>query len=116
MNIDKYEEVINGEDTYKKIAEHLKDGDDVLIGWTDGEYDHRDIFFSLSFPIKYGIIQRGIKRSDLFVGIIGDSFYGFKTEDTKHPSYILEKLILSENDTNLKMAELINGIIVELNK
>lgn len=109
-----FEEVINSPETYKEIAKKLKKQKDVIIGWTDERFDHRDLYFSLGNTIKYGTIQRGIKPTDLFVGIVDWSFYGFKTEDTKHPSYILEKLRLRDDDTNIKIAELINGIISEL--
>ena len=116
MKIDNYGEIINDIDTYKEIAKQLKNKNDVIIGWTDGKYDHRDIYFSLENTIKYGNLQRGIKPTDLFVGIIDWSFFGFKIDSTKHPSYIFEKLRLTENDVNIKIAELINGIIVELNE
>ena len=47
MNKDNYGEIINGEETYKFIKEELcKNYYDVIIGWTDGELDHRDIYFS----------------------------------------------------------------------
>lgn len=68
MNYDKYGEVINGDDTYKTIVENLYDEDNVMIGWTDQKYDHRDIFFSLENTRRYGELQRGIKPTDLFVG------------------------------------------------
>lgn len=116
MISDKYGEIINGIDTYKEIAKQLKNKTDVIIGWTDEEYDHRDIYFSLGNTSKYGEIQRGIKVTDLFIGIVDWSFYGFKTDSTKHPNYIFEKLRLTENNTNVKIAELINGVIEELNK
>ena len=114
MKQDEYDEVLNDEETYKEIANVLYDKNNVLIGWTDGNYDHRDIFFSYESTEKYGNIQRGIKPNDLFVGIIGINFYGFKADSTKHYSYILEKLDLIENDTNIKIAELINGVIKAL--
>lgn len=114
MKIDNYGEVINGIETYKEIAKKLKNKTDVIIGWTDEKYDHRDIYFSLGNTTKYGNIQRGIKATDLFVGIVDYSFFGFKIDSTKHQGYIFEKLRLTENDTNKKIAELINGIIAEL--
>jgi len=110
----KYGEVINDINTYKEIAKRLKDKMDVIIGWTDERFDHRDIYFSLGNTIKYGELQRGIKETDLFVGIVDWSFYGFKADSTKHQNYIFEKLRLTENYTNIKIAELINGIIAEL--
>lgn len=110
----KYDEVINDRETYKEIANRLKDKMNVIIGWTDEKFDHRDIYFSLGNTIKYGGLQRGIKATDLFVGIVDWSFFGFKADSTKHPSYIFEKLRLTENETNNKIADLINGVISEL--
>ena len=115
MNTDKWGEVINGEETYRTIVEELRDKNSVIIGWTDEEYTHFDLYFSLENTNKYGSLQRGIKGTDLFVGIVDHSFYGFKTDSTKHESYISEKLRLGENTTSRKVAELINGIILELN-
>lgn len=114
MNIDEYGEIRNGKETYKKIVSDLLDKNNIIIGWTDEKYDHRDIFLSLGNTNKYGTLQRGIKATDLFVGIVDFSFFGFKTDNTKHYTYILEKLRLTENNTNLKIAELINGVIEEL--
>lgn len=114
MKFDKYDEVLNGEETYKSIADILKSGKTVLIGWTDGRFDHRDIFFSCRTTEKYGNIQRGIKSNYLFVGIVDFGFTGFRADTTKHYGYILEKLRLPEDVVNIKIAELINGIIVAL--
>lgn len=114
MIIDEYEEIINGKETFDSIADILKDGRTVLIGWTDGRFDHRDIFFSYQTTNQYGNIQRGIKKNYLFVGIVDFSFTGFKPDSTKHYGYILEKLRLEENATNIKIAELINGVIKSL--
>ena len=113
MNIDKYEEVINGRGTYKTIAEQLREGNSVIIGWTDEKFDHRDIFFSIGRTKKYGNLQRGIKPYYLFVGIMDFCFYGFNG-GVKNPYYILEKLRLNDNETNLRIAELINGVLSEL--
>lgn len=48
MDIEKYGEVINGENTYKAIAKNLKNGKSVIVGWTDEEGTHFDILFSLN--------------------------------------------------------------------
>lgn len=114
MNKDKYGEIINGNETYKQIAQNLINGCDVIIGWTDEGCDHRDIYFSLEQTKVFGNIQRGIKMNDLFVGIIPYSFFGFKINDIKHPNYIFEKLGLNGSDTDYKIAELINGVIKEI--
>lgn len=115
---DEYGEVINGEMTYKAIAEGVRTGRGVIIGWTDEGCDHRDILFTLR-PIKYGTLQRGLNfSSHLYVSIIGGSCMGFLIErdsnNVKHKSYIMEKLNLHENSCDAKICELINGVIHQL--
>ena len=115
MNKDKYGEIINGESTYRIIADELIEGKSVIIGWTDEGYDHRDILFTFR-PQKYGTLQRGLNSpSHLYISIMDFSCMGFLIEDDtdnkKHPSYIKEKLRLSDNSCNDKICELINGVI-----
>lgn len=117
MNYDEYTEVINGEETFKKIAEELLEYGRCIVGWTDQGCDHRDILFTYR-PHKYGDLQRGLKWTYLYVSIMGISSMGFlienKTDNVKHNSYILEKLMLSDNSCNNKICDLINGVIHEI--
>lgn len=117
MNYDNYGEVINGEKTFKKIAEELFDYGRCIVGWTDQEYDHRDIMFVYRTS-KYGNLQRGLKATDLYVSIMGFSSMGFSTGDKrsniKHYGYIMEKLFLEDNACNQKICDLINGVIKEI--
>lgn len=115
MNKDSWNEIIYGEDTCNEIARILKDGKNVLIGFTDEEYEHRDIFFSYMTTEKVGYIQRGIKSFYLFVGIIPDKFYGFRADTEKHKEYIKEKLNISYEPMLTKLTDLINGVIRCLN-
>lgn len=115
MNINIYGEIINGESTYRTIADELMEGNSVIIGWTDQGYDHRDILFTFR-PQKYGTLQRGLNfPSHLYVSIMDFSCMGFLIENDsdnrKHPSYIKEKLRLDDNDCDDKICELINGVI-----
>jgi len=122
LNRDEYEEVINGPDTYKTIAAHLYNDDDdesrsILIGWTDGGYDHRDILFTYRV-LHTGNHQRGMRWCHFFVGIIDCNCYGFtivmRTDNRKNPEYLKEKLRLHDNHCDDKLCELINGVIHEL--
>lgn len=118
MNKDYFGEIINGEQTYKEIAKTLKEKGSCIIGWTDQEYDHRDILFTYK-PKKYGTLQRGLNwNSHLYISIIDSSCMGFllesKTDNKKHNGYIMEKLRLHDNSCDLKICELINGVIYEL--
>lgn len=116
MNVDVYEEVINGENTYSEIAKQLLLGESVGIGWTDEDSTHFDIIFTLGIK-KYGMFQGGIKANDLFVSILHWSSYGFTTDGIKLGGYIQEKLRLSGYDiTGEKVKELVNGVIECLNK
>lgn len=116
MNYDEYNEVINGELTFKNIAENLKNGVSTLIGWSDEEYTHYDILFTYGTD-KYGNIQGGIKYNDLFVSIMRIGTFGFKIDQAKYPTYIAEKLFHNNlNNSVEKVTELINGVLLELNR
>ena len=110
MDIEKYGEVINGENTYKTIAKNLKNGKSVIVGWTDEEGTHFDILFSLNV-VKEGPLQGGLRWNDLFVSIMKIGAFGFLIGSEKHSGYIGEKLNLGDNITTEKLTELINGII-----
>lgn len=111
MNIDKYGEVINGKETYKVIADTIRAGGTIGIGWTDEIYTHLDIIFKLGLDTKCGDFQRGIRSNYLFVSIIDYTSYGFCVENgIKKGSYIQEKLRM-QDECGDKLAELINGVI-----
>lgn len=115
MNYDIYGEVTNGDLTYKAIAEYLRVRNTIGIGWTDEHFSHYDIIFSLGLDGKVGCFQRGIKQNYLFISIIDYTSYGFNSDSQKHPEYIKEKLRMN-HESGDKIAELINGIIRELNR
>lgn len=120
MNKDVYGEIINGSDTYKVIAEKLLESGSCIIGWTDQQYDHRDILFTLR-PDKFGTLQRGLNwSSHLYVSIVDGTCMGFllewKTDNKKDDSYIKEKLRLNNNHCNDEICNLINGVIENLDK
>ncbi len=129
MNIDKYQEVINGKETYTSIAERLKDGHPVLIGWTDENMTHFDILFTykpdatlgqtingvlVGEHFLSGSFQGGIRPTDLFVSIMRVGCFGFEVNkyDTDW-GYYDEKLGGGHRfgeTTGTKVAELINGV------
>ena len=116
MNYDEFNEIVNGNITYRAIAEDLLEGKSVLIGWTDQVYDHRDILFTLS-PTKYGYIQRGLKgKGYLYVSIIGFSSMGFMLSSDPTDGYIEEKLRLDGSHCDKMICELIRNVIKYLNK
>ena len=115
MNKDEYNEIVNGYDTIKTIADKLKKGQAVIIGWTDEEYTHYDLLFTYNI-YKEGPLQGGLKGNELFVSVIGLGAFGFAVKDrikNIHSSYIAEKLNLSGNPD--KLGELINDVIKETN-
>ena len=118
MDFDKYGEVINGNETYKTIANELKKHGSCIIGWTDQEYDHRDILFTWKPTHLGGNLQRGLRWTYLFISIMDFSCMGFlienNTDNTKHETYILEKLKLKENHCDIKICELVNGVITAI--
>ena len=124
LNRDTYEEVINGPDTFKSIATWLyKDNYDsdtsksVLVGWTDGNVDHRDILFTYNV-LHTGNHQRGMRWCHFFVGIVDGPLYGFtiemRTDNRKGEGYLKEKLHLHDNHCDDKLCALIDGVIHEL--
>lgn len=114
MDKDEYGEIINGNDTIIKISKRLKEGQSVIIGWTDEEYTHLDLLFNFSTH-KEGMLQRGLRGNELFVSIISVGAFGFDVRDREiHSGYISEKLNIYGKPTITKLAELINGIIKEL--
>ena len=112
MNYDFYGEVINGKETFETIANLIKNGETVGIGWTDEDYTHFDIIFKLGIN-KFGNFQRGIRSNYLFVSIIDHTSYAFVSDDIKEGNYIQEKLRM-DNSCGDKLKELINGVIGEL--
>lgn len=118
MDKDEYGEIINGIYTYREIANNLKKGKNVIIGWTDEKYTHLDILFSCgAYKEHENILQRGLRSNDLYVSIIGLGSFGFITDKgEKAKGYISEKLNLKGEPTLSKCTELINRVINELYK
>jgi len=118
MNMDIYGEVINGEDTYYTIAKNLLDTGKCIIGWTDQEYDHRDIMFVYKPTYLGGTLQRGLRPYYLYVSIMSFSCMGFliekNTDNRKDNGYIMEKLQLHNNHCDRAICDLINGVIEQL--
>lgn len=114
MEYEEYGEVINSPKTYKGIAEELHKNS-VLIGWTDLLGTHYDILFTLT-ALQYGTnIQGGIRpRTDLFVSIMRKGAFAFDISNDTHPGYYGEKLHTGGGESGEKLAELINGVKVEL--
>ena len=116
MNFNDYGEITNGEQTYESIANLLLKGETVGIGWTDEIGTHLDIIFKLGLDTKCGNFQRGIKANYLYISIIDYTSYAFCVENgVKQGTYIQEKLRINDY-TGDKLAQLINGIIICLNK
>ena len=120
MNKDTYDEIINGQETYKRIAEELLSSGKCIIGWTDGKYDHRDILFTYKPKHLGGNLQRGLRWCYLYVSIMDFSCMGFLIENDrdnqKHIGYIQEKLNLNDNHCDIEICNLINGVIREIDK
>lgn len=118
MKLDDYGEVVNDPDTYERAVAVLTEQGSVLPGWTDEQFTHLDVLFTLS-PEKHGNIQRGLhnSRALLFVSVIGFGTFGFdRTGRTGelHESYVGEKLGLGDNVTTTALSALITGIIERL--
>lgn len=114
MNKDEYGEIINGYDTVIEISKKLKEGQSVIIGWTDEGYTHLDLLFNYN-TYKEGMLQRGLRGNELYVSIMSIGTSGFDVNDRElHRGYVSEKLNIHGEPTITKLAELINGIMKEL--
>lgn len=111
-----YNEVINNTWTYCKIAEELLNSGKVLIGWTDNEFDHRDILFVLNVT-KIGECQRGIKSSYLYVSILhtGNVSSAFPIDEFSG-DYIRKKLNLNNNSCDDSIICLVKGVLENIIK
>lgn len=112
LDLDDYGEVVNGSNTYGVIASQLLDGLSVVIGWTDSDFTHLDLLFTLR-PQQHGALQRGMRGdTDLFVSVSHFGMFGFKvnSENRLYPGYVSEKLGVGGEVTTEKLAELIEGI------
>ena len=121
IRTDKYSTVVNHHDTYKFLADQMKDrhdGGPVVFAWTDGHSTQLDILMVYR-PMQFGSLQRGMKsETDLFVAVSTFGMFGFEVnENWKAPGYVGEKLNLGgHNSTTAELSELINGVIKELRK
>lgn len=122
MNHDEYNEIINGEDTYRTLAFDLQEFGRSMIGWTDEAGKHFDILFTYKVPFSGGHVQHGLRpKDDLFVSVMRIGSCGFDTRNSSidrfHPAYIGEKLNLGgANTTTEKLSELINNVVEKLQK
>lgn len=92
-------EVKNKIDGYANlIASALLDEGNLFINiQIEEEYSQYDILFSYNFE-NLGTHQRGIRKNDLLIGIIGKGCYGFNiTIPDTDPSYYAEKLNIHSN-------------------
>lgn len=112
MNRDGYGEIINGLETYSEIAEKLKEGKSIIIGWTDEECTHLDILFTGgAYKQEGNYLQCGLRNDDLFISVMRYGSFGFYTNDDEiSAGYLGEKLNLSGQPTLDKLAELINSV------
>ena len=115
MNFDEYGEVINGEETFKKVAEKLPH-EPVLLGWTDEAGTHLDILLTLGARAFGTNIQGGVRpKTDLFVSIMRWGAFGFDPDHKDTPAgYYEEKLRKLGEPCAEKFAALINGIKTNL--
>ena len=111
-----YDEVINGNETYKAIATNIKKGFSTFISWTDNDSTHYDVLFTYGC-VGSGGYQRGLRVTDLFISVMSIGSFGFKIDDMKSAGYIAEKIFHGRLDKSVvALTELINGVLNGLNK
>ena len=117
MIVDEWGVVYNDEHNFKGIAESLKAEGRAAFAWTDGIGTQFDFIMVHQIRDTTGRFQGRVNpKQDLMVGIVRKGLFGFDIYGSsgRHPSYIAEKLFLSENITTEKVTELINGVISNL--
>lgn len=117
---DDYGYIINGENTYRELAQALFYGDPApIFSWTDQEGTVLDIMLEWRTQ-QLTHLQRGISSgTHLIVAVIGVGAGGFDITNGqwKAPSYVAEKLSINpSNDVAKPLAQLLNGVIGELTK
>lgn len=121
MILDQFGCVLNGDATYKELSRLLSHSEvnSVVFAWTDQAGTQLDILLAYQ-PVQYGLLQRGMRaETDLFVAVSSFGMFGFELNGQwKAPGYVGDKLNLggTENDTNIALAELVNGVCKELTK
>lgn len=80
------------------IVGELKEKSSVFINiQIEEEYSQYDVLFTYNFS-DWGQHQRGIRKNDLIIGIIGFGAYGFSISiPNTDPGYYKEKLGVSSN-------------------
>jgi hypothetical protein len=127
ITCDEYGIAYNSSQTFEGIAKILLEEKTMLIAWTDKAMTHLDLLLSLNpytenprqddplaeyLGMSTQPFQGGVKSSDLFVSVMRKGCFGFERRGNDlHPAYIGEKLDLGEeNETTIKLAELINEV------
>ena len=117
MNQDEYGTVFNGPDTFQEIALALITTKLALIPWTDEAGTQFDVLLSygVEFAPSRGLIQGGLRSTDLFVSIMRKGAFGFDIDRTDTAgAYYAEKLFITGGETADKLAEFLNGVKVAL--
>lgn len=122
MNYDKYDTVINGEDTYRTTAEILLKDHAIIYPWTDEKSTQLDILFTYQprTHFEYGLnnsgLQGGVRVTDLFVSIMRWGAFSFQLDDNPLSADYISEKFCKENisPTMDKLAQLIEGVRKEL--
>lgn len=106
-------EVFNGEGTYDATADALRSDVPVMLNWIDQRGTLLQVLFVR--PLCVGGPGGGpVSGPDdkLIVSVMGHSAYAFSSE--VHPSYCAEKLGVSGEVTNERLAKLISEVLARL--
>ena len=120
MNLDTWNTVINGQDTYTDIWQSILPGHSLLIGWTDGRGTHYDILFVLGKKAVghiNALHPSAIKEMHryapvLFVSVLRLGAFGWNLgeDEALHPEYVAEKLNINALATAEALTVLLNGL------
>jgi len=111
--LDKWQQVVNGPDSYEAIADQLMLNGSCIVAWTDCKDTHFDILFTVS-PRSFGYLQGGIRGYGyLYISIMKRGCFAFNIDynEDRFPSYFGEKLREDKGPALDALTELINGVM-----
>lgn len=118
-DLDTWGVVINGPRTYFSIAQALRAGRSVAMGWTDGRSTLHGLLFATDADRVTFVpgINRAAQLHEvmdrvLFVSVLRVGAFGFVMDGEQlHPDYVGEKLGTGSSVTSEALAALINGVM-----
>lgn len=115
IQTNEFREIYNCEKNYKQIAEDLIKEKAVVFQWITG--DGLSFTILLAYNVKGyegNYLQRGLRKTDLFISIIPYHCYSFDIRINLDIGYMAGKLQIKDDYLVEKIHELLNGVRKQL--